>query len=104
MDTTEQVKAFLRGQNLEQLSRIDDAIALYEAVVAEGFDAVGPYDRLIALYSSRAEHSEVIRITDLAVAQVRTYEDKKVWYAAMREQAEKARSSVPAAAPRKKRE
>ena len=101
MDNTEQVKAFLRGQNMEQLSRIDDAIALYEAVVSEGFDAVGPYDRLIALYSSRAEHSEVMRIADLALAQVHTYEDKKTWYRTMRTQAEKARSAVPSAAPRR---
>lgn len=103
MDNTEQVKAFLRGQNMEQLARIDEAIGLYEEVVAEGFDAIGPYDRLIALYSTRAQHSEVVRIADLALAQVHTYEDKKAWYRTMRAQAEKAGSSVPAAAPRNKK-
>ena len=103
MDNIEHVKAFLRGQNLEQLGRVDDAIELYEAVVAEGFDAVGPYDRLIALYSSRAEHSEVIRVAQLAVEQVHTYTEKKSWYLTMRDQAEKARSDVPPAAPRKQR-
>ncbi len=104
MDNTEQVKAFLRGQNMEQLARIDDAIALYEGVVAEGFDAIGPYDRLIALYSSRAEHSEVIRIAELALRQVHTYEDKKDWYRTMKTQALKAQGSVPAAAPRRTKE
>ena len=101
MDGIEQVKAFLRGQNLEQLGRIDDAIALYEEVVEEGFDSVGPYDRLIALYSNRAQHADVMRISDLAVAQVHTYEDKKRWYRSMREQAERARGDVPATAPRR---
>lgn len=104
MDTTEQVKAFLRGQNLEQLSRHDEAIALYESVIAEGFDAIGPYDRLVALYSSRAQHSDVIRICELAVAQVHTYEDKKDWYRTMRDQAQRAQGKVPAAAPRRKSE
>ena len=103
MDNTEQVKAFLRGQNMEQLARIDDAIALYEEVVAEGFDAVGPYDRLIALYSSRAQHSEVVRVADLAITQVHTYGDKKDWYRTMRTQAEKAQASVPTAVPRPKK-
>ena len=102
MDTTEQVKAFLRGQNLEQLARVDEAIALYESVVAEGFDSIGPYDRLVALYSGRAQHSDVMRICDLAIAQVHTYEDKKEWYRTMRAQAEKARSKVPTAVPRPK--
>jgi hypothetical protein len=104
VDNTEQVKAFLRGQNMEQLSRIEEAIALYEAVISEGFDAVGPYDRLIALYSARAQHSEVIRVADLAIAQVHTYDDKKDWYRTMAAQAEKARTSVPTAAPRNNRE
>lgn len=101
MDTTEQVKAFLRGQNMEQLARHDEAIALYESVIAEGFDAIGPYDRLVALYSSRAQHADVIRICDLAIAQVHTYEDKKDWYRTMRGEAEKAKARVPPAAPRR---
>ena len=103
MDNTEQVKAFLRGQNMEQLSRIEEAIRLYEQVVAEGFDSIGPYDRLIALYSHRAEHTEVIRVAELALAQVHTYEDKKAWYRTVRAQAEKARTDVPTAAPRHKK-
>jgi hypothetical protein len=104
MDTTEQVKAFLRGQNLEQLDRYDEAIAVYESVIAEGFDAIGPYDRLIAIYSGRAQHGDVMRVCDLAVAQVHTYQDKKDWYRTMRDQAEKAKAKVPAAAPRRRTE
>ena len=103
MDNIELVKAFLRAQNLEQLARIDEALTLYEEVVAEGFDSVGPYDRLIALYSSRARHADVIRVAELALAQVHTYEDKKNWYRTMREQAEKAKAAVPTAAPRSKK-
>ena len=100
MDNTEQVKAFLRGQNLEQVGRVDEAIALYESVVSEAFDSTGPYDRLIALYSDRAQHGEVIRVADLAVAQVHTYEDKRDWYRRMKAAAEKAAGDVPKTAPR----
>lgn len=101
MDNTEQVKAFLRGQNLEQVGRIDEAISLYESVVRDAFDSTGPYDRLIALYSDRAQHAEVIRVADLAVAQVHTYEDKRDWYRRMKAAAQKAAGDVPKAIPRR---
>ena len=101
MDNTEQVKAFLRGQNLEQVGRVDEAIELYESVVGGAFDSTGPYDRLIALYSDRAQHAEVVRVCDLAVAQVHTYEDKRDWYLRMKTAAQKAAGDVPKAAPRR---
>ena len=43
------VKEFLRGQNLEQLGRVDEAIDLYEHSISAGFDSPGPYDRLIEM-------------------------------------------------------
>ena len=101
MDNTEQVKAFLRGQNLEQVGRVDEAISLYESVVDDAFDSTGPYDRLIALYSDRAQHADVVRVADLAVAQVHTYEDKRDWYRRMKAAAQKAAGDVPKAAPRR---
>ena len=55
-DKVEMVKSFLRGQNLEQVARVDEAIELYEGMVPGGFDSVGPYDRLIQIYSGRALH------------------------------------------------
>ena len=97
------VKHFLRGQNLEQVGRIDEAIELYEVALAERFDSSGPYDRLIALYADRARHSDVVRVAELALANVRTYEDKRAWYERMRAEAAQARANVPKAAPRKRR-
>jgi tetratricopeptide (TPR) repeat protein len=94
------VKAFLRAQNLEQLGRIEEAIDLYEAAVSEAFDATGPYDRLIALYSHRAQHSDVVRVAENAIANVHTYKDKIAWYEQMRAEALKARSKVPQARPK----
>jgi tetratricopeptide (TPR) repeat protein len=95
------VKVFLRGQNLEQLGRVDEAIDLYEVAVENRFDASGPYDRLIYLYADRARHGEVIRVAEAAIANVQTYEDKKAWYERMRAEALRARSTVPRAVPKK---
>jgi tetratricopeptide (TPR) repeat protein len=98
------VKVFLRGQNLEQLGRVDEAIDLYEVAVVNRFDASGPYDRLIYLYADRARHGEVVRVAEAAIANVQTYEDKKAWYERMRAEALKARSTVPRAVPKKRPE
>ena len=103
MDNVDNVKGFLRGQNLEQVGRIDEAIDHYEAVIGSGFDATGPYDRLIALYSERAQHGEVIRVAEAALVNVHTYGEKKDWYRRMKQGAEKARGDVPKAAPKRER-
>ena len=95
------VKAYLKGMNLEQLGRIDESITLYEEAVAGAFDSTGPYDRLIALYSHRGMHREVMRVTDAALQNVRTYDDKKMWYRRMRSEAEEALLKVPRAIPKK---
>lgn len=94
------VRAFLKAQNLEQVGRIDDAIALYEEAVAAGFDSAGPYDRLISLYAGRALHDDVIRVAERALATVLTYEDKRVWYEQMRDSALKARARTPKPTPK----
>ena len=95
------VKGFLRAQNMEQVGKTDEAIALYEGAVREGFDSTGPYDRLIAIYSARAEHSQVVRVAKAALENVKTYEDKRGWYARMRDEAERAAAAVPKPAPRR---
>ncbi len=100
LQPTELVKHYLRAQNLEQLGRREEAVLLYEQTIAGGFDSVGPYDRLIAIYSGDARHREVIRVAELALANVRTYEEKRAWYARVRIEAEQASSDVPAAAPK----
>jgi len=94
------VNAFLRGQNLEQIGREDEAVALYESAVAGGFDAPGPYDRLIVIYSNRALHAEVVRVTEAALEHVRTHGDKRAWYERMRGDAAAAQTKVPRAAPK----
>ncbi len=103
MDNVEHVRAYLRGQNLEQVGRVDEAIDLYEGIVTAGFDSTGPYDRLIALYSGRALHSDVTRVAELALAHVHTYADKKAWYQRMKAEAEKAAGATPKATPKRNR-
>lgn len=94
------VKDFLRAQNLEQLGRAHEAIDLYEAVIGQGFDSSGPYDRLVALYADAARHHDVVRVAEAAIANVLTYPDKQAWYERMRSDAIKAQKNVPRAAPK----
>jgi hypothetical protein len=96
------VKLFLRAQNLEQLGRVDEAIALYEVAIENGFDSSGPYDRLIFIYSDRAQHGDVVRVTEAAIEHVHTYDDKRAWYERMRAEAIKAGSAVPRAVPKRR--
>jgi hypothetical protein len=101
MDSVELVKGFLKAQNLEQVARVDEAIPLYEECVAASFDASGPYDRLIALYSDRALHDDVMRVATSALANVQTHDAKREWYARMREEARRAAARVPTAAKKR---
>ena len=102
MQNVDLVKSFLRAQNLEQLGRTDEAIDLYEDVVGHRFDATGPYDRLISLYSSRALHKDVQRIAAAALDHVHTHEQKREWYEEMRRAAMDADQKVPKAAPKRR--
>jgi hypothetical protein len=106
MDTSEPsgvdlVTSFLKGQNLEQIGRVDEAVRLYEGAVAARFDSPGPYDRLIHIYSDRAEHGEVVRVSTAALENVRTHQAKLEWYEQMRQAAKRAASDVPPAAPKR---
>jgi hypothetical protein len=103
MDNVEAVRAYLRGQNLEQVGRADEAVALYEDVVATGFDSSGPYDRLIAIYADRTRHRDVIRIAELALRQVHTHSAKHAWYERMRADARRAAQRVPRTVSRRPR-
>ncbi len=94
------VREYLRGQNMEQLGRREEAIAAYEQAVEGAFDATGPYDRLIALYADQALHDQVIRVAEMALANVRTYQDKRDWYQRMRDEAAKKLNSGPRPTPR----
>jgi hypothetical protein len=100
MNAVDHVKNYLRGQNLEQLGRIDEAIELYETAVAAGFDSTGPYDRLITLYSTRSLHADVMRVIDAALEHVQTHEEKRSWYRTIRTEAHRLAGTIPEAAPR----
>jgi hypothetical protein len=89
------VRLFLRAQNHEQMLQFDEAIELYEQAVSARFDAAGPYDRLIAIYGSRDAHADVRRVAEAALANVRTYEDKRGWYESVRTGADAAERSQP---------
>ena len=92
------VKVYLRAQNLEQIGRFDEAVDLYEQGVRGRFDSTGPYDRLIAIYSDRGRHGEVVRIADEALANVHTHAEKIAWYEGIREAALRAMAKTPKAA------
>ncbi len=100
MSNAELVRDFLRAQNLEQVGDVEGAVTLYEAILDAGFDASGPYDRLIHIYAHRSLHADVVRVASAALASVHTYEDKRIWYETMRERAQSAGHRVPAAAPK----
>jgi hypothetical protein len=89
------VKTFLKGQNLEQVGRVEEAIELYESVVAESFDSAGPYDRLIFLYTERGRPRDVIRVAQASLEAIRTYPEKENWYRQQIEGAEQALGSAP---------
>ena len=89
------VRLYLRAQNLEQIHRTDEATELYEQAVAGGFDAAGPYDRLIFIYQARGSYFEVARIAAAALENVRTFDDKRAWYEQMRTGAEQAAQQQP---------
>ena len=103
MDNVQLVRDFLRAQNLEQVGRVDEAIDLYEGMLAAAFDAIGPYDRLIALYGDRAQHSDVIRVAEAALANVQTHPEKRAWFDRTRIEAGKASAKVPKAVPKSPR-
>lgn len=100
--SVELVRRYLRAQNLEQVGRVDEAIELYESAVSARFDSTGPYDRLIAVYSHRAQHRDVVRVALAALAHVHTHEGKRDWYDRMRRDAAHALERTPPAAPKRR--
>lgn len=96
----ELVKDFLRGQNLEQIGKADEAVEVYEGIVAENFDSSGPYDRLIWIYQTRSMHRDVIRVAQRSLEVVRTYSEKRDWYQRQIDSATEALGSAPQPRPR----
>jgi hypothetical protein len=72
----------LDGLTAEHDGRLDDAIALYERNIAEGFPADLPYGRLVAIYERRGAFDEAERvllraIEVLATSARRTPQDRR---------------------------
>lgn len=58
------------GNVLERTRRVDEAIAVYEANVAEGFTGSYPYERLAAIYRRQGRRDDELRVLGQAVAVV----------------------------------
>lgn len=69
MKTNEQrqVDRNLKGIELEKSGKVEEAIKLYEANLAENFEGSHAYDRLIVIYSKQKNVSEVIRVLQKAI-------------------------------------
>ena len=50
-----------RAIDLERAGRIDDAITLYETLVADMFDGPHPYHRLRIIYTRRHQYDQALR-------------------------------------------
>lgn len=94
-DNQQLVRDFLKGQNLEQVGRIDEALELYERAVSESFDAAGPYDRLIFIYQQRRQLRDLIRVAEASLRSVQTYPEKRTWYEKQIESAQEQLRSAP---------
>ena len=57
----------LTGIKLEKEGKVDEAIALYEANVAEKFDGSHPYNRLAIIYRKRKQLTDEIRVLESAI-------------------------------------
>jgi len=62
------------GANLEKAGKIDEAIALYEKNVKEGFDGSYPYTRLAIIYRRRKLFDDENRIIKKAGERKSIYE------------------------------
>jgi tetratricopeptide (TPR) repeat protein len=58
----------LEALEAEQAGQLDEAIALYERNVAEGFPADLPYGRLVAIYERRSDFAAAARVLKRAIA------------------------------------
>ncbi len=57
----------LQGMDLERAARVDEAIALYEQNLAEGFEADWPYGRLVAIHEKRGELERAVAVLERAI-------------------------------------
>jgi tetratricopeptide (TPR) repeat protein len=58
----------LRGIELEKQGKENEAIALYEANIADHFDGSHPYNRLRIIYKSLGSYVDAIRVCEAYIA------------------------------------
>lgn len=63
----EQTARNLRGMELERAGRVDEALALYEKNLAEGFEGDWPYGRLVAVYEKRGDLERAAEVLERAI-------------------------------------
>jgi tetratricopeptide (TPR) repeat protein len=64
---TEQTARNLEGLELERAGRLEEALALYERNVAEGFEGDWPYGRLVAALEKRGELERAVAVLERAI-------------------------------------
>lgn len=72
----------VRGLELERAGHVDEAVALYEQNLAEGFAGDWPYGRLVSIYTARGQLDEAARVlerglTVLQQSSLRTPADRR---------------------------
>jgi hypothetical protein len=63
----EQTARNLEGMALERDGRLEEAIALYERNVAEGFEGDWPYGRLVAIFERRGQLELAVQVLERAI-------------------------------------
>jgi tetratricopeptide (TPR) repeat protein len=57
----------LTGLELERAGRLDEALALYQRNIDEGFEGDWPYGRLVAAYEKRGELENAVAVLERAI-------------------------------------
>jgi len=53
---------------LEKSRKVEEAITLYEAIIAQDFEGSYPYERLAKLYFKRKMYADEVRVLQKAIA------------------------------------
>jgi tetratricopeptide (TPR) repeat protein len=98
----------LEALDAEHAGRLDEAIALYERNVAEGFPGDLPYGRLVAVYEKRGALAEAERVLERAIqvfetSTRRTAQDRRAMVRVFRKRLALLRKSRAPEATRKRR-
>lgn len=64
----------------EDLGKSEQAVKLYEQMVAERYYMPSPYDRLIKIYSKAKLHEEEIRILKIGIEHFKQLREKRLTY------------------------